>query len=419
MLGHTVCGATSAILAGVVCGAVFAAEPASELERALVKDADLTLHLRSYFFDRRKPGPDESAALAAGGWLGYQTGWFADFLRLGAVGYTSQPLWAPDDKDGTLLLEPGQQGYTVLGQAFVGLKAWDQVFTGYRQLINQPEVNAQDNRMTPNTFEAYTLTGKLYGVEYTGGLVTDMKPRNEDQFFDMARVAGAPSGTNRSMWLGGVGFKPVTELALRLSGYHVEDILSSGYADAAWTAQVFDAYRLVLGGQFMAQGSNGDERLTGASFDTWAVGLKVDVTRGPLTLTAVHTRVDDRAAYRAPYGSWAGYTAMVVRDFNRAGESSWLGAATFDFAGVGVTGLVFNFAAVYGYDAINPSNRVDLSDNTEYDATLDYRFTWAGWPEWLRSFWIRARASRLEERLNGNNDITMDYRLILNYEVTY
>ncbi len=37
---------------------------------------------------------------------------------MGAVGYTSQPLYAPNDKDGTTLLAPGQGGITVLGQAY-------------------------------------------------------------------------------------------------------------------------------------------------------------------------------------------------------------------------------------------------------------------------------------------------------------
>ena len=38
-------------------------------------------------------------------------------------------------------------GYAVLGQAYGKLKLFGQEFTGYRQLINQPEVNPQDNRM--------------------------------------------------------------------------------------------------------------------------------------------------------------------------------------------------------------------------------------------------------------------------------
>jgi len=80
-----------------------------EVSRGLGKESEVTVHLRSYYLERDKPAPSSDlGAWALGGWLGYQSGWIADFLRVGAVGYTSQPLWAPDDKDGTLLLKPGQ-----------------------------------------------------------------------------------------------------------------------------------------------------------------------------------------------------------------------------------------------------------------------------------------------------------------------
>lgn len=38
------------------------------------------------------------------------------------------------------------------------------MLTLYRQFVNQPEVNAQDNRMTPNTFE-----GRLTILEDSAG----------------------------------------------------------------------------------------------------------------------------------------------------------------------------------------------------------------------------------------------------------
>ena len=51
---------------------------------ALVRDAEVTVHLRSYYLDRRRPAPAaESEAWAGGGWLGYQSGWFANVFRRG------------------------------------------------------------------------------------------------------------------------------------------------------------------------------------------------------------------------------------------------------------------------------------------------------------------------------------------------
>ena len=168
--------AAVAILLGAV---LFAAAPppsaraqdtGAELKRFMYDDATITVHLRSYYLDRTNPSLPNNVGWAGGGWVGYETGWLFDAVRLGIVGYTSLPLVGSADTDGTLLFLPGPKGYAVLGQAYGKLKLFGQEFTGYRQLINQPEVNQQDNRMTPNTFEAYTLAGGFGAFSYFGGI---------------------------------------------------------------------------------------------------------------------------------------------------------------------------------------------------------------------------------------------------------
>ncbi|MDF3075749.1 MAG: hypothetical protein K0S54_3416, partial [Alphaproteobacteria bacterium] len=109
----------------------------SDFWRVLYHDATFTVHFRSYYLGRDVPnGAPNLGALAAGGWLGYQTGWIGDAVRFGIVGYGSFPLWGPEDKDGTLLLRDSQRHYAVIGQAYVALKLWDQILTGYRQMVN-------------------------------------------------------------------------------------------------------------------------------------------------------------------------------------------------------------------------------------------------------------------------------------------
>lgn len=388
----------------------------NELEHALMRDAEITTHFRTYYLDRNKPDGSENAAWAIGGWLGYQSGWLADFLRVGVVGYTSQPVWAPHDKDGTLLLKPGQQGYSVLGQAYGAFKLWDQVFTGYRQYVNEPEVNPQDNRMTPNTFEGYTLAGKVENVTYFAGYLTKMKKRNSDAFIDMASAAGAVAGGSEHMYLGGVRFSPHKDLTFRLSAYQVPSILGSVYADADWLAPLRDDLKLRIGAQYMSQRSDGDNDLNGRSFNTWSGGVKADLISGGAAFTLAYNQTGTGAAYNSPYGSWAGYTSMIVRDFNRAGEKAFLVGGTYDFTAIKVPGLQVNGAAVYGRHARDSLTHAPLADETEYDLTLDYRLTSKDWPEWARPFWIRARAVRIEDKLNGNTDVTSDYRIIVNYE---
>src|SRR4051812_24236116 len=145
----------AAALVFLAASPVVAQDLKSELQRFLYDEAQATMHVRSYYFDRRDPTPPANVALAGGGDIGLQSGWFYDTLQIGAVGYTPQPLWAPQDRvqtsDLTRLLKRGGYGFFTLGQAYVSLRLNDQMFTAYRQSIDELEVNPRDNRMLPNT----------------------------------------------------------------------------------------------------------------------------------------------------------------------------------------------------------------------------------------------------------------------------
>ena len=388
------------------------ADETTALTRALADDSETVVHFRSYAMDRHKPGPVLNEAWAAGGWLGYQSGWIADALRFGLTGYTSQPLWNPADASGTLLLTSDQQGYSVLGQAYVSLKLLDQTLTGGLFEVDQPEVNPQDNRMTPNTFEGGKLGGKLGGVSYFGGYLTAEKTRNATQFVNMATVAGAPSDVSSPMWLIGFNGEAAKDLGLRFSSYHVPNILNSTYADAAWSAPLSETLRLRLGAQGMYQTSTGSDALTGSAFSTFSGGAKADLSAHGATATFAYTQTGRGAAYRTPYGSWAGYTSMIYQDFNQAGQKAYLIGGTYDFAGLDVPGMVLNGAVVFGRDQITASTGAPLPNLTEYDLTLDYRFSATQWPEWLRPLWLRGRAAYLDQSAAGH---VTDYRFILNY----
>ena len=126
------------------------------------EDTKFEFNLRTYFLDRNKFDGIESEAWAIGGWAGLKTGYFLDHIAFGVTGYTSQPLYAPDDRDGTLLLAPGQKGYTVLGEAYADIRIIDGLnLTVGRKGIDTPFINRNDVRMTPNTFEAIVLQGRI------------------------------------------------------------------------------------------------------------------------------------------------------------------------------------------------------------------------------------------------------------------
>ena len=50
--------------------------------------------------------------------------------------------------------------------------------------------------MTPKTFQGVTLGGKVSWLEYLGGYLWKIKPRNADEFISMSEQAGeAPTAT--------------------------------------------------------------------------------------------------------------------------------------------------------------------------------------------------------------------------------
>ena len=377
----------------------------------------MTLHLRGYRLDRQIEDAPNLKANTIGGWVGLDSGWLFDRVKLGAVAYTSQRIAAPRDEDGTFLLKPDQKSYGGFGELFARVRLWEGAqFTGYRQQVVQPEVNLYDVRMTPNTFEGYTLGGAWGGLQYFGGYLDKMKPRNATGFQNFARILNAPANVDAGMWLGGLRYTPVKDLTLRLSTYHVPDLLNSTYADASWTTQVSEGLWLRLGGQYMYQSSTGDNALTGRSFNTSLGGVKADLYRAGLTLTGGFTQVGRGANYQSPFGDFAGYTYGVVVSYNRANENAFLLRGSYDFSAMRLPGFVATATAMLGSNAINPATGAAVSDRNEYNVTLDYRFRTGNWPDWLKPLWLRARATRVTSELGGSTSITDDYRLIVNYE---
>lgn len=407
--------AAAALLAESAQGA----DNVSAWANALLRDSETTLHLRSHYLARDKSSATDSLAWAAGGWLGYRTGWIGDTLRLGLTAYTSRKLHGPANQDGTALLLAGQKSYSVLGEAYAAFKLDGHVLTAGKFLVNQFEVNPQDTRMTPRTFEGLALAGRIGGMDYFAGRLDRMKHRHWDVFEKVATVAGTAPDATEPLWLVSARGMAGDDLSLGFASYRLDNLLASTYAEAAWVAPLGAATRFRLGGQYMRQGSIGDNRLTGTAFDTWSAGLKADIIQGPLTLSGIVMKTDRGAAYRMPFGSWAGYTSRIITNFNRAGEAVRAIDAIVDFSRLGAPGLMLTASATVGAKSIDAASGAGLPKNTEYNLTADYRFTAADWPGWARPLALRARWGRLEQRLGGTVDLTTEYHLILNYALSF
>lgn len=394
-----------------------------ELKRFLYDEARATVRVRSYFFDRIGPRPPTSVALAGGGWVGLESGWLYDTFQIGAVGYTTQPIWSPNNayetSNGTRLLKTNGYGYFTLGQAYASARWMGQTFTAYRQWIDELEVNPRDNRMIPQTFEAYALRGRLADINYFAGYVAAIKTRDDSAFINMAERAGAPN-VNAGMGLASVRYGDPSRFTFRSSAYYVPDILWSHYTDAVGVIPIAEDLSVRLAGQFMVQGSNGQNLLTGNSFGTFVGGGRVDTNWGPFTLYGSFMQVGSAAEYRTPYGVFIGFNKQQVRDFDRAGERSYQLGARYDFRAIGLPGTFFLANVTYGANAINATTGAPLPDIYEYDLELNFRAERLEVPDWLKPLQLRARLAFVDQYMPYTPVAsTTEYRVILNYEVSW
>ncbi|HPO19518.1 MAG TPA: OprD family outer membrane porin [Rubrivivax sp.] len=370
------------------------------------------LQLRTYYFDQESLAGQPSTAWALGGWAGLRSPWLGDVVQLGVVGYTSQRLYGPDGKGGTLLLQSDQDAINVIGLAWAALRFAGQTFTAYRQLIDRPFINAQDNRMVPNTFEAYTLSGApAEGVSYTGGYIAKIKNRDAEKFVSMSSDAGG-TGSNEGVYFAGVDWNFMKDARLRADLQYGVDTYNTFYIDGRFPVALGEQTRLTLGAQYFPQSSVGAQQI--GDFSTWGAGLQAKLDHGPFGAHLSFTRTGSEYATQNPWGDHPSYLNLQQVPFNSAGESAWGLGGSIDFAGFGAPGL--SAAAVYasGSDRVRNLSGVPIGNRNETDIRADYRFgkgtVLAGLVATLRYSWLQE---------DGAAQTQTQARVIVNYPFSF
>jgi hypothetical protein len=389
--------------------------PAKELH-PFFRDQRLDLNLRTYYLYKDKVDDSLSDAWAIGGALNYKSGYLFDRFALGAAVYTSQPLYAPDDRDGTLLLKPGQEGYTVLGQLYGEVKIFpDNFIRFFRQAYDTPYMNKNDNRMTPNTFEGYSFHGNYGGkdgapgLKYGAGYITKIKERNSDEFVWMSRDAGAK--VDRGVFTGGLNYSQ-GPFSIGAIDYYSDDVLNIFYTEAKAVFKPTKELGLLVSAQFTDQRSVGDDLLKGFGFSTNQFGIKGEMSYRKAILTLGYSIAAQGADLQNPWSSYPGYTSVQVQDFNRAGENAFLGRLSYDFSDLGLTGVTAYALWVHGWNRVDPITKAEAKQEDEYDFDLQ----WRPQIKVLKGFWFRTRYAHVDQRDGGPSQ--SDFRIIVNYDVS-
>jgi outer membrane porin, OprD family len=410
--------------------------------REAFKDTKFELNLRTFYFDRSDFSGAEKQAWAIGGWLGVKTGYFLDHIAFGATVYTSNPIYAPDDRDGTGLLAPGQNGYTVLGEFYAELRIVKDVgITVGAKGYDTPFINRNDTRMTPNTFEAIVLQGRtelgksssdaavtadgvglskdgkevavptptpaqdVAAIKYGLGYFYKIKAQNDSEFVSMSEDAGAD--VERGVWSAGALYEK-GKFNIGAIEYYCEDVINIAYAQTGFELPLAADWRLRFAGQYVDQGSVGDNALQGHSFSGHQFGLKVELPIKKALFTAAFTHAWGTANLQNPWSGYPGYTSVQVQDFNRAGESAFLLRAGYDFPWV--DGLSAYALAVFGTD---PDQAGQYRQNE-----FDFNLQWGPKKGVLEGLSLRLRYAVVQQ-FGGNVNNLTDFRAICNYVIKF
>jgi hypothetical protein len=211
------------------------------LRKKALQDTHVDVQLRTFYLNRDRFDSSESEALALGGYIGFKTGYFRGRFALGATAFTSQRLYGPQDKGGTNLLAPIQQGYTVIGEIYGQYKLAEDVMLNIgRKGINTSYINESDSRMTPNTFQLAAVQGQKNSADgssnwrFGAGYVDKMKQRTSEKFISMSAAAGIDDGVDRGVYLGGFNFHkqfPASQLSVGAVNYYSSDLINIFYSE--------------------------------------------------------------------------------------------------------------------------------------------------------------------------------------------
>ncbi len=387
---------------------------------AFVRDSKFSINPRSFYFDQVRKAPDKtsvSEAWAGGGSIAAETGRLFDVLSFGTVVYATFPIYAPLGYGETGLLQPDQGGFAVAGQLYARARLFeDNYVTAGRYLYNTPYLGPQDNRMVPNTFYGYMLTGALGDSEkgptfsYGGGYIATMKPRDSATFQSMSYQAGVKDVDNGVGLVGG----RVTwgSAAIGAVEYFCQDTINIAYVEAEYGQALSKTIFAMLAMQYADQRTVGANLINGGvPYQTSQFGSRLEFGYATGILTLGYSTVNPNFAMINPWSANPAYTNAQVLSFQRAGENTLMTGLSYVMTPHGLPGVA---ASVFYYNGWTTAQAAGSPLNeSEWDFNLEWRPSFKP----LQGLWLRARYATVA--INQNNVRTQvdDVRFILNYSL--
>lgn len=404
------------------------------------------------------------SANAVGGFLKYETGAYSG-LSFGTAFYTTNGFLLPDSKtyfnaDATpysevdpTLLGKNNEGYSILGEAYVQYKLANTTFKGGRQKLDTPLAGSDDARMLPNLFEAYLLINTdIKDTTLIGGHVTKFAQGTFGRAYTNSsagnKILSATSGYSASDPQNQVGdfvnmgdyaigeetagvsvasatYAGVKNLKLQVWDYYAHDILNAIYAEAdfSWTCLMNDSVKPFLGAQVLQQNEVGDKLL--GSIDGVYMGAKAGFKVENFTATVAYstTSENDAAdvtgagnigqanAIITPWGGMPAYTqGMVTRHQFLAGTKAAKASASYNWKAFGPDLSTELYYASYD---MAENNGYTYGDATESGFDVIYK------PAAVKNLNLRLRGNYADDFNVAKTTLATtswdEYRVIVNY----
>ena len=211
------------------CSGSFAAD---DLKSAF-SNGKLDGQFRLFHFTRNFDDSNDRQDLASGGMFYYRTDPIKG-INVGLAFYTGQEMGLNDeDKDVYGLLATDEKGdhksYSVLGEAFIqGIFRNITVKAG-RQEMETPFVNTDDNRLTPQSTEAYTIIfNGIPDLEIFSSYVSKMRGKSATEFISMTEYAEV-DGDGEALVLGGLVYQGNSKLKLQIWDFFAKELFNEIY----------------------------------------------------------------------------------------------------------------------------------------------------------------------------------------------
>lgn len=341
------------------------------------RDMIVNLYGRTHYLDRNNSDGTTSKAWAAGSALAVISGYFDGWLQLEAAVATSQPVYAPEDDGGTLLLTDQQAEVSSLAIANARIRLPENEIVVGRQLIKTPYLNPQDNRMIPNTVEGAALErrrDRVETIDYGIGYFWGFKARDSSYFVPFSEELGLAE--DRGMLVGGVKVSPFQGLTVGAIDYLIPDTLNTAYVEVDWLVMPVGAdLQIHLAANYTGQRTIGDPFLVGRALETQQISVLVAASYGAATVLGALSANGRGANVIGPFGSFPAYTVLDQLNFNNAGETTVVVGAAYDFSDIITDGLKFQARYGSGWGLIDPLSGAPQSDEREVNFELEYHPT--------------------------------------------